>query len=130
MGRRARAGEAPRRRPYVRALQHRVTAPVRRAPLPVLRGHGRGLRVRVGESILRVSGRGEEGGGEGGADDFGGEDFGGGDFGGGSPSSLSHAGGKIALLVRFERLQKPFLIDEDRRCLTHAYLPKVGRTLP
>lgn len=51
--------EAPRRRPYVRALQHRVTAPVRRAPLPVLRGHGRGLRVRVGESILRVSGRGE-----------------------------------------------------------------------
>lgn len=48
-----------RRDPRVRALQHRLTRPARRTALPVLRGPGRGLRVKAGESILRVSGRGE-----------------------------------------------------------------------
>jgi FkbM family methyltransferase len=43
----------------VRALQHRLTQPARRTALPVLRGPGRGLRIKAGESIIRVSGRGE-----------------------------------------------------------------------
>lgn len=50
------AAAAPNRR---RVLAHTLTGPARRSPLPVLRGPGRGLRVRVGESIMRVSGRGE-----------------------------------------------------------------------
>ncbi|MCW2969034.1 MAG: FkbM family methyltransferase [Solirubrobacterales bacterium] len=45
--------------PGMRSLQHRLSAPARRAALPVLRGNGRGLRVRVGGSIMRVAGRGE-----------------------------------------------------------------------
>jgi FkbM family methyltransferase len=36
-----------------------LTAPARRAALPVLSGNGRGLRVRVGESVMRVASRGE-----------------------------------------------------------------------
>jgi FkbM family methyltransferase len=48
-----------RRHPRVRALQHRLTQPARRTALPVLRGPGRGLRIKAGESIIRVSGRGE-----------------------------------------------------------------------
>jgi FkbM family methyltransferase len=51
------AGARGRRR--LRALQHRLSGPARRSALPVLRGNGRGLRVRVGESIVRVSGKGE-----------------------------------------------------------------------
>jgi FkbM family methyltransferase len=47
------------RDPRVRAFQHRLTQPARRSALPVLGGSGRGLRVRVGESVMRVSGRGE-----------------------------------------------------------------------
>jgi FkbM family methyltransferase len=43
----------------LRKLQHRVTRPVRRTALPVMRGPGRGLRVRAGESIIRVTSRGE-----------------------------------------------------------------------
>jgi FkbM family methyltransferase len=35
-----------------REVQHRLTQPVRRAAVPVLRGNGRGLRVRFGESAL------------------------------------------------------------------------------
>ena len=35
-----------------RDVQHRLTAPVRRAPVPVLSGNGRGLRMRFGESSL------------------------------------------------------------------------------
>lgn len=51
--------DALRDRPRLRALEHRLTQPARRAALPVLRGRGRGLRVRVGDSIMRVAGRGE-----------------------------------------------------------------------
>lgn len=47
----------PHRR--ARALQHRLTGPARRTALPVLRGPGRGLRIKAGESIIRVLGRGE-----------------------------------------------------------------------
>jgi FkbM family methyltransferase len=47
------------RSPRARALQHRLTGPARRAHLPVLRGSGRGLRVRVGDSVIKVTGRGE-----------------------------------------------------------------------
>jgi FkbM family methyltransferase len=36
----------------LRTAAHRLTRPVRNAPLPVLRGNGRGLRVRFGESTL------------------------------------------------------------------------------
>jgi hypothetical protein len=43
----------------MRALQHRLTGPARRAALPVLTGNGRGLRVSVGESVMRVASRGE-----------------------------------------------------------------------
>lgn len=48
-----------REHPRVRAVQRRLTAPARRMPLPVLVGSGRGLRVRVGESNIRVAARGE-----------------------------------------------------------------------
>ena len=41
----------PERR--LRAVQHRLTGPARRSAVPVLRGTGRGLRVRFGESALR-----------------------------------------------------------------------------
>jgi FkbM family methyltransferase len=36
----------------LRAAQHRLTRPVRRIALPVVRGNGRGLRVRFDESAL------------------------------------------------------------------------------
>lgn len=43
-----------------RTIQHRMTGPARRTALPVLKGRGRGLRVRFGESQLsRVIGHGE-----------------------------------------------------------------------
>jgi len=47
-------------RSKLRSAQHRLTRPARRTALPVLKGSGRGLRVRFGESALgRVIGRGE-----------------------------------------------------------------------
>jgi FkbM family methyltransferase len=55
----ATVGAALRSHPRMRALQHRLTGPARRAALPVLTGNGRGLRVSVGESIMRVASRGE-----------------------------------------------------------------------
>jgi FkbM family methyltransferase len=45
--------------PRMRKAQRIVTGPARRAALPVIRGNGRGLRVRVGDSIIRVAARGE-----------------------------------------------------------------------
>jgi FkbM family methyltransferase len=45
-------GEALSSHPRVRALARRLTAPARRRALPVLRGNGRGLRVRFGASAL------------------------------------------------------------------------------
>jgi FkbM family methyltransferase len=36
----------------MRGAQHRLTQPVRRSAVPVLKGNGRGLRVRFGESAL------------------------------------------------------------------------------
>jgi FkbM family methyltransferase len=50
----------PRGSKRLRALTHRITGPARRAALPVLAGHGRGLRVRVGDSTMRVLPRGEK----------------------------------------------------------------------
>ncbi len=44
---------------HLRSAQHRLTRPLRRVALPVLAGNGRGLRVEVGESIIRVASRGE-----------------------------------------------------------------------
>jgi len=51
--------DALREHPRLRAVEHRLTQPARRSALPVLGGNGRGLRVRVGDSIMRVSGKGE-----------------------------------------------------------------------
>jgi FkbM family methyltransferase len=41
----------------VRTAQHRLTRPARNTALPVLRGNGRGLRVRFGESNLSRAAR-------------------------------------------------------------------------
>jgi FkbM family methyltransferase len=43
----------------VRSLQHLLTRPLRRSAVPVLGGNGRGLRVTVGESVIRLTTRGE-----------------------------------------------------------------------
>jgi FkbM family methyltransferase len=46
------SGFMPLRRGRLRGAQRRLTRPARRAPLPVLRGNGRGLRVCFGDSAL------------------------------------------------------------------------------
>lgn len=43
----------------VRAIQHALTRPLRHTAVPVLAGNGRGLRVTVGDSVIRVATRGE-----------------------------------------------------------------------
>jgi FkbM family methyltransferase len=45
-------GEVLRRHRRVRAIERRLTSSARRTALPVLRGNGRGLRVRFGASAL------------------------------------------------------------------------------
>ncbi len=45
---------------HLRAAQHWLTGPLRRSAMPVLAGNGRGLRVQVGQSVMRVASRGEE----------------------------------------------------------------------
>ena len=42
-----------------RTIQHVLTRPLRRTALPILAGNGRGLRVTVGESVIRIATRGE-----------------------------------------------------------------------
>lgn len=56
---RVRADAKRRRRNPLRVALHRLVDPVRQIPLPVLKGHGRGLRVRVGDAPVRVFSRGE-----------------------------------------------------------------------
>ena len=47
----------PLRNSPMRVQQHWLTQPLRRVPMPILAGNGRGLRVRVGESVIRVATR-------------------------------------------------------------------------
>jgi FkbM family methyltransferase len=50
-----RVSELLRRHPRMRNIQQRVTQPARRTALPVLRGNGRGLRIRFGPgSLIRL----------------------------------------------------------------------------